>query len=149
MYFFLRKRYNLYKLINEIKECHFSWVGVNYILFLDKEKVKELYLSGYTTKEISKIVNAKEDAVRKCINRNFKLLREKHFYAKAVRKEALKAISYEAKKGISDKPFIESNKSIYKMRKNGDIVIDRAVAPVTTWDTPTRLSKEKDLTKNC
>lgn len=35
------------------------------------------------------------------------------------------------------------------MRKNGDIVIDRAVAPVTTWDTPTRLSKEKDLTKNC
>ena len=83
---------------------------------MDKEKVKELYLSGYTTKEISKIVNAKEDAVRKC---------------------------------ISDKPFIESNKSIYKMRKNGDIVIDRAVAPVTTWDTPTRLSKEKDLTKNC
>jgi hypothetical protein len=119
------------------------------VIYLDKEKVKELYLSGYTTKEISKIVNAKEDAVRKCINRNFKLLREKHFYAKAVRKEALKAISYEAKKGISDKPFIESNKSIYKMRKNGDIVIDRAVAPVTTWDTPTRLSKEKDLTKNC
>ena len=24
---------NLYKLMNEIKACHFSWVGVNYILF--------------------------------------------------------------------------------------------------------------------
>lgn len=109
---------------------------------MDKEKVKELYLSGYTTKEISKIVNAKEDAVRKCINRNFKLLREKHFYAKAVRKEALKAINYEAKKDIGDKAFVESNMSIYKMKESGDIIINKKVAPIVTYDTPKRLGRE-------
>jgi len=33
------------------------------------------------------------------------------------------------------------------MKQSGDIVIDRTVAPVTTYDTPTRLSREKDLTE--
>lgn len=114
---------------------------------MDKEKIKELYLSGYTTKEISEIISAKEATVRKCINRNFKFLREKHFYAKAVRREALKALNYEAKKNIGDKAFVESNMSIYNMKINGNIVINKRIAPITTYDTPKRLSREKNLTE--
>ena len=116
---------------------------------MDKEKVKKLYLLGYTIKEISKIVAAKETTVKVCINRNFKAFRKEHFYSNKARKEALKAINYEAKKDMGDKAFVESNMSIYKMKKTGDIIINKEVAPVTTYDTPKRLSKEKDLTKNC
>lgn len=117
------------------------------MIHLDKEKIKELYLSGYTTKEISEIISAKEATVRKCINRNFKFLREKHFYAKAVRREALKALNYEAKKNIGDKAFVENNMSIYTMKETGDIIINKNVAPLVTYDTPKRLSREKDLTE--
>lgn len=114
---------------------------------MDKEKLKKLYLSGYTVKEISEILNSKENTIKIFIKRNFKDLREKHFYANKSRREALKALNYEAKKDISDKAFVERNKSIYKMKQSGNIVIDRTVAPVTTYDTPTRLSREKDLTE--
>ena len=48
---------------------------------------------------------------------------------------------------MGDKAFVESNMSIYNMKKTGDIIINKEVAPVTTYDTPKRLSKEKDLTK--
>lgn len=114
---------------------------------MDKEKLKKLYLSGYTVKEISEILNSKENTVKIFIKRNFKDLREKHFYANKSRREAIKALNYEAKRDMGDKSFIESNMSIYKMKKTGDIIINKEVAPVTTYDTPKRLSKEKDLTK--
>ena len=56
------------------------------VILLDKEKVKKLYLLGYTIKEISKIVAAKETTVKVCINRNFKAFRKEHFYANKARK---------------------------------------------------------------
>lgn len=114
---------------------------------MDKEKVKKLYLLGYTIKEISKIVAAKETTVKVCINRNFKAFRKEHFYANKARKEALKAINYEAKKDMGDKAFVESNMSIYKMKESGDIIINKKVAPIVTYDTPKRLGGEEDLTR--
>lgn len=77
------------------------------MILLDKEKVKKLYLLGYTIKEISKIVAAKETTVKVCINRNFKAFRKEHFYANKARKEALKAINYEAKKDMGVKLLLK------------------------------------------
>lgn len=48
---------------------------------------------------------------------------------------------------MGDKAFVESNMSIYKTKESGDIIINKKVAPIVTYDTPKRLSKEKDLTK--
>lgn len=114
---------------------------------LDKEKVQKMYLEGYNAKEISNIVQANVDTIRTCIKRNFKHLKEKHEIAVITRKEVIKAVNYEAKKCMSDKAFINKNKSIYRTKKNGDIVINEEAAPVTTWDTPIRFNNEKDLTK--
>lgn len=112
---------------------------------IDKNKVKTYYLSGYNAKEISKKLNYDVEAVRKCIQRNYGDLKQKHKIAVIARKEAVKATNYEANKFISGTSFIKKNRSIYTTREDGDIVINREVAPVVTWDTPKRLANENKI----
>lgn len=109
---------------------------------LDKEKIKKLYLQGYNAAEISKSLNLKIEAVRKCIQRNYADLKQKHEIAVVQRKEALRAINYESKRYISDRAFILKNRSVYRTLANGDIVIDKEVAGTITTDTPIRLINE-------
>lgn len=109
---------------------------------IDKERVKKLYLSGYNAAQISKIISSNTEAVRKCIQRNYGGLKYRHESAVTMRKEAMKAVNYEANKYISDKSFILKNRSAYKTKKNGDIVLNRDVAPIVTWDTPRILVNE-------
>ena len=87
-------------------------------------------------------VSYNTEAVRKCIQRNFGNLKLKHEIAVIQRKEELKATNYESNRYISDRAFILKNRSIYKTLPNGDIVINREVAPIVTWDTPRRLVNE-------
>ncbi|MDU2489649.1 MAG: DNA-binding response regulator [Clostridium celatum] len=109
---------------------------------LNKELVKSFYLQGYNAVEIAKKVCSNTEAVRKCIQRNFGNLKLKHEIAVIQRKEELKATNYESNRYISDRAFILKNRSIYKTLPNGDIVINREVAPIITWDTPRRLVNE-------
>lgn len=123
----------------------------NYVIkemvnLLDKQRVKKLYLSGYNANEISKIIKSNVETVRKCIQRNYSHLKEKHEISLIERKESLKAINYEATSCMTNKAFIIKNRSIYKTNTDGDIVLNRKVAPVITWDTPIRLTNEF---KNC
>lgn len=46
---------------------------------------------------------------------------------------------------MSDLVFIKKNRSIYKTLQNGDIVINREVAPIVTFDTPKRLINENSI----
>ncbi|MCC0732117.1 MULTISPECIES: hypothetical protein [unclassified Clostridioides] len=45
---------------------------------LDKDKIRNLYLQGYTAKEISTLLKVNFESVRKCISRNFNHLKEIH-----------------------------------------------------------------------
>ncbi|MBB6622554.1 DNA-binding response regulator [Clostridium gasigenes] len=109
---------------------------------LDKENVKTMYLEGYNAKEISKKLKSNLDTVRTCIKRNFKELKRQHELAVIRRKENIKAINYESKKCMSDKSFIIKNRSVYSTKPNGDIVLKKDAALITTWDTPKRLTNE-------
>lgn len=109
---------------------------------LDKEIVRSFYLQGYNAVEIAKKVSSSTEAVRKCIQRNFGNLKMKHEIAIIQRREELKATNYESNRYISDRAFILKNRSIYKTLPDGDIVINKEVAPVVTWDTPRRLVNE-------
>lgn len=117
---------------------------------LNKSKVKELYLLGYNAAEISDKINDKVESVRKCIQRNFSELKLDHERALRIRikdkKDTIRAINYEANKFMGDKSFIMKNRSIYKTNKDGDIVWNKKVAPIITWDTPRRRVNEY---KNC
>ena len=112
---------------------------------LSKEIVKGFYLEGYNAAEIAKKLKVGTDSVRKCIQRNFGNLKLKHKVAVVQKKEELKTINYEANKYMSDKAFVLKNRSIYKTLPNGDIVTNKEVAPVITWDTPRRLINENKV----
>lgn len=112
---------------------------------LDKEAVRKLYLKGYNAVEIAKKLHSTTEAVRKCIQRNFWAYKQEHEIASAERKEELKAVNHESKKYISDRAFIIRNRSIYKTLPNGDIVLNREVSGIVTWDTPKRLVNECNI----
>lgn len=114
---------------------------------LDKKQVEKLYLEGFTASEIAKKLNCKKDTVKKCIQRNFSWLRTDHQIALTQRREVVKAINYQSNRYMSDNVFVKRNRSAYKTNSNGDIVINKVVAPVVTWDTPRRLVNEKEINK--
>ncbi|BAH06790.1 helix-turn-helix transcriptional regulator [Clostridium kluyveri] len=143
------KEFNLVK----IKHVHFYGLGELYSFLgaddlravLNKEEVKILYLDGLTAPEIARKLNIKKDTVEKCIQRNFSNLKCEHRVALTCRREVVKAVNYEANKYIGDSAFVKKNRSIYKTNPDGDIVINKEVAPVVTWDTPRRLANENKV----
>ncbi|MFL0196988.1 DNA-binding response regulator [Clostridium sp. WILCCON 0269] len=114
---------------------------------IDKKQVENLYIEGFTDSEIARKLDCKKDTVKKCIQRNFGWLKASHRIAKTCRREAVRSVNYEANKYIGASAFIKKNRSVYKTNPDGDIVINKEVAPVVTWDTPERLSNEKEVNK--
>ena len=109
---------------------------------LDKEQVRKLYIQGFTDSEIAKKLHYRKDTVKKCIQRNFGGLKTEHQIALTRKREVLKAVNYQANRYMGDSTFVKKNRSIYKTRPNGDIVLNKDVAPVVTWDTPRRLANQ-------
>ncbi|WP_125006713.1 DNA-binding response regulator, partial [Clostridium tagluense] len=103
------------------------------------------YLDGLTATEIARKLKFNKDTVKKCIQRNFNDLKHKHEIAVIRRRECVRTVNYEANRYIGDSAFIKKNRSIYKTNHNGDIVINKEVAPVVTWDTPRRLVNENKI----
>lgn len=112
---------------------------------VDKKQSEKLYLEGYNANEIAKKLKYEVEAVRKCIQRNFGKLKGKHEIAIVQRREIVRAVNYEANKYMGDSTFIKKNRSIYKTKPDGDIVINKDVAPIVTWDTPKRLVNESKI----
>lgn len=110
---------------------------------LNKELVRELYLNGFNSAEIAKELKVNKAAVNKCIQRNFKEFKEIHIRNRRVllfhEKEVKRAVNYESKKYISDKSFILKNRSAYRTKKNGDIVLRNDLDCKMPWDMPRRL----------
>lgn len=109
---------------------------------IDKKQVEKLYNEGFTDSEIARKLNCKKDTVKKCIQRNFGCLKSAHRVALTRRREIVKAVNYQANRYMGDSTFVKKNRSIYKTKSNGDIILNREVAPVVTWDTPRRLANE-------
>lgn len=109
---------------------------------LDKQMVKELYLKGENYIRIASILNAKPDTIRKHIYRNLREFRNSHEAEKIRRKEIDRITRYESKSCMSDNVFINKNRSVYKTDAEGNIVINKDVAPVISFDTPIRLVNE-------
>lgn len=107
----------------------------------DKIMIEKLYLAGVDAKEISRRIGKSVDAVRKYIQRNLKDLKEKHEAEKERTREVLRKTKWECSQEISNSNFAKFNRSIYKQARNGDLILDRKVAPVVTFDTPTRITK--------
>lgn len=109
---------------------------------VDRNKIRKMYLEGYNASQIAKAVGSRKAAVQKYIQRNFGELKEKHTEAVTVRKGAMKTLNYESNRYMSDRNFILKNRSAYITKVNGDIVLNREVTPLVTYDTPQILRNE-------
>lgn len=115
---------------------------------MDKDLVKNLYAAGLNSKEIADQIKLNRETVKKCIQRNFKDIKELHMknrkHYKFHVKEVEKAVNYESKKFISDKSFVLKNRSIYRTKENGDITLKnkKDLECAIPWDVPRRLSNE-------
>lgn len=118
--------------------------------------IMDKYKKGFTHKEIAVILNLKENTVKTKVNRTLSKmtdreqmdLREQHNLNKLERKDIKRALNYECNKEIGNRAFVEHNRSIYKTRKNGNIVLksEEELGCNVTWDTPKNLvndSKEE------
>ena len=112
---------------------------------IDKEKVKEYYLKGLNSFQISKIMNCKPATVRKCIERNYKQFKNSHLAVKMANKEINRITKREAKQFMSDITFIKKNRSAYKTDHEGNIILDESIAPIVSFDTPKELKNENSL----
>lgn len=109
---------------------------------LDKGLIKSLYKQGYNSKEIAEYLEVNSDSVRQCIHRNCKDDKIIHEINRLRDKEILRVTRRESNSYMSDKDFIKRNRSIYITKENGDIVLNKKVAPVVSFDTPRRLINE-------
>ena len=109
---------------------------------VNKNEVGKLYITGYDARQISEILCVNVESVRKCIQRNYSHFRNRHQEALRERKDSIKAINYECNRFISDKSFVQKNRSIYKTKENGDIVLNEDLGYIFTADTPRRLNNE-------
>ena len=115
-------------------------------------EIMDFYNAGYTYKEIANIMFMKVNTVKTIVNtwinklplKSQLFLRQKHKIERNAKKENLKVIKYEATKEIGDKAFIIKNRSIYKTKQNGNIILkdEKELECKVTWDTPRRLNND-------
>ena len=120
--------------------------------------IMDKYKKGFTHKEIAVILNLKENTVKTKVNRTLNKmtdreqmdLREQHNLNKLERRDIKRALNYECNKEIGNRAFIESNRSIYKTRENGNIVLksSKELGCNVTWDTPKNLINDAREEKN-
>lgn len=109
---------------------------------LDKEKIERLYLKGYNYIEIAKVFNWKPESVRKCIQRNFKELKNQHELERDRRKAIDRALKREVNGFMTSRNFVKTNPSIYTQNSKGDLVLKKGTVCYTN-DTPKVLRNEE------
>lgn len=109
---------------------------------LNKNKVEELYLKGWSYSSIASELESNYETVRKCIQRNFRSFRSSNTAEKLRRKEVDRITRHEANQYMSDKDFVKRNRSIYRTEKDGDIVVKNEFEKILSFDVPRRLKNE-------
>lgn len=110
------------------------------ILDEDKLRIRELYKNGVSIKEIHKRLGKYNyESIKKYIQRNLKELKNTHTLNKLHMYETLKKTRSECAREISDISFYKYNRSIYKVNNNGNLVLNKKVAPIVTFDTPKKI----------
>lgn len=106
----------------------------------DKSRIRMLYKNGISIKEIHKRLGKYNyEGIKKYVQRNLKDLKDIHTLNRLHTRETLKKTKFECAREISDLSFYKYNRSVYKTNCNGDLIIDKKVAPIVTFDTPKKI----------
>ena len=105
------------------------------------EEAKNKAISELNTTEdnlIIKVLSEKQGLIKKVVKIEVINVNDVIAYLK----DSIKEINYECNRFISDKSFVQKNRSIYKTKENGDIVLNEDLGYIFTADTPRRLNNE-------
>lgn len=146
----LNKKYDdVKKCINtldqELKKIHKVARNKNKkIIKLNRDRIKKLYVKGYSSKEISNFLELTEERVRKYITRNFLEYKEIHRNNRLEQKSIKRAIDTQVNSYMSNKSFLKQNRQAYKYNKNLNIVFDEKNG-VRTNDVPKAFYREANI----
>lgn len=132
-------------------ELYSNWGGIQlgkrFMNNCDKDRIKEMYSNGVTIKEIEKRLGYKYtfESIKSYVRRNLKMLREKHAMEYKHKEEVIRKTRLECSREMSKGSFVKQNSSIYMNNKNGDLVVNKNVAPIISFDTPKRLTRKEVL----
>lgn len=88
------------------------------------ENIKNLYIRGYTAKEISQITNTSYATIRKHISLNLSTHKKEHLENKNRNREIIKAIDNMNNSYIPNSSFLSWNRQSYDYNKNGNLVFN-------------------------
>lgn len=103
---------------------------------INKLKVHKLYINGYTSEQIAKILIVKSATVRKCISRNFKHLKDQHEKSKIEKRDIEKILTKENNLLISSRNMVRINSTAYTTNSKGDLVRKNSIDLIYTNDMP-------------
>lgn len=115
--------------------------GVMRLTEEDKKLIEYLYIRGFDASSIQKRLSKRHniDTIRRYIQRNLKEYKDIHDSNYKYNKEILRKTKWECSQEIGNVAFGKVNRSIYKVAANGDLVVNKKVAPIVTFDTPNRI----------
>lgn len=106
------------------------------------ENIKMLYLKGYNSIEISKMLNIKSVNVQRIIQRKFQALKQINEHNFFLRKEVEKVLNYENSRFIGDSQLVKKNINVYDTNLAGDRVLNKKNGYIYTSDMPVKLINE-------
>ncbi|SCJ52180.1 Uncharacterised protein [uncultured Clostridium sp.] len=89
-----------------------------------RKRVGDLYKDGLTSKQISCIVKASDDAIRKCISRHFIEYKSEHEENKKLIKESNLLIEKTYKRFISDQALLKQNRQSFIYDEKFNLIFD-------------------------
>ncbi|MDU2702394.1 MAG: hypothetical protein E7C47_09665 [Veillonella sp.] len=105
-----------------------------------KEQIKKMYIAGVDAVEIKRRLKWYSlNSIRAYIQRNLKEYKNIHESNYKYNKEILRKTKWECSQEIGNVAFGKVNRSIYKVAANGDLIVNKKVAPIVTFDTPNRI----------
>lgn len=100
---------------------------------IDKAKIQELYVKGYSASKIAQILNneIKVETIKKHIQRNLKMYSAEHEKNLKLKQDCRRAIMNTDKNYMGTRSLIMWNRQSYKTLANGKLVFDesRGLAP--------------------
>lgn len=120
--------------LKELKKINEEQKKIRYDIKKNNEidSIKKLYLKGYNSKEISKILGKSHSLIRKYISKN--LLKKyglEHRKTREINKSIIKAVDTMNNSYIPNSSFINWNRQSYDYNKNGNLVFNegRGIRP--------------------
>lgn len=106
------------------------------------DKIKDLYVKGYNSAEISKVLKLDKNNVKMHVSRNLSSFRDQHDKARKENEDIKRLVSRMSKNYMNDYSLLKMNRQSYDYDKNYDLVFNEKSRGIRPCDLPKKYKKE-------